>query len=280
MGDSLATQPPSRTDSPASGLSTPKNGPAKKEVKILMLHGYTQSGPLFRAKTRAAEKLLVKALAPAGFVPSLLYPTGPNRLSVQDIPGYEPRETEPSEIESWAWFRKHEATGTYQHVEKGMMRLAEAIVEAKKGIDGNDVEGFIDGVIGFSQGGCMAGMLAAAMEGSHEPAKEHERWVKAVREANGGRPLRFAVIYSGFYATPDDLAWLYKPKVSTPTLHVLGSLDTVVDESRSQGLIERCEEPMVLTHPGGHYVPVSKEWVMPLAGFIKRCLDGADQGKL
>ncbi|KAK4157404.1 serine hydrolase FSH [Chaetomidium leptoderma] len=278
MGDT--TNPPSRTDSPASRSATPK-----KQVRILMLHGYTQSGPLFRAKTRALEKLLAKALAPIGLVPSLLYPTGPNRLSVKDIPGYEPRdgcggasaEDEDNMIDSWAWFRRDEATGRYRFLEEGMRRLAEVVSEARVKVGG---EGFVDGVVGFSQGGCMAGMLASAMEEGREVVvpEEHQGWLRAVREANGGRALKFAVIYSGFYAVPQDLAWLYAPKIKTPTLHFLGSLDTVVCESRSQGLLERCEDPMVLTHPGGHHVPVSKEWVMPLAGFVKKCLEEEGEG--
>ncbi|KAK4124783.1 hypothetical protein N657DRAFT_712068 [Parathielavia appendiculata] len=325
-----SSNPLSRTDSPAqpssTRSSTPRNnattaGTTKQEVRILMLHGYTQSGPLFRAKTRALEKLLAKALAPAGLVPTLLYPTAPNRLSVRDIPGYEPRrsgssieeggdaaeevdyglgqaEEEKEEIDSWAWFRRDEATGSYRFVREGMGRLAEVINASSssascpsgKGDEQSEEAGagekeqqpgFIDGVIGFSQGGCMAGMLASALEegrtGQDLPM-EHTGWVGAVREANGGRPLKFAVVYSGFYAVPGDLAWLYEPKIKTPTLHFLGSLDTVVDESRSRGLVERCEAPVVFTHPGGHYVPVSKEWVMPLAGFIKKCLDGEGQG--
>ncbi|KAK4102305.1 hypothetical protein N658DRAFT_469925 [Parathielavia hyrcaniae] len=296
MSDST-TNPPSRTDSPAqpsstgTPSSTPRNKAAtganpKKEVRILMLHGYTQSGPLYRAKTRALEKLLAKTLASAGLVPALLYPTAPNRLSVRDIPGYEPssrgggragseggdefeggqEEEDETEIDSWAWFRREEATGLYRFVREGMGRLAEKVFA-----------GYIDGVIGFSQGGCVAGMLASALEGGRaekDVPAEHRGWVEAVRQANGGRPLRFAVVYSGFYAVPGDLAWLYEPKISTPTLHFLGSLDTVVDERRSRGLVERCEAPLVLTHPGGHYVPVSKEWVIPLAGFVKKCLDG------
>jgi hypothetical protein len=233
-------------------------------------------------------------------------------LSVRDIPGYEPPssagkdgddggEGESEEMtDSWAWFRKDEASGRYRLVERGMVRLAEAMSGLRGGVDGGggsakgvnedeggasddaaaeleEGEGFVDGVIGFSQGGCMAAMLASAMEESRSTeaasAKEHEGWVKAVRDANRGRPLKFAVIYSGFYAVPDDLAWLYEPKIKTPTLHFLGSLDTVVEESRSRGLVERCEEPLVMVHPGGHYVPVSKEWAMPLAGFIRKCLE-------
>jgi hypothetical protein len=194
---------------------------------------------------------------------------------------------EEEEIDSWAWFRRDEASGRYRFVKEGMGRLAEVMKESGNLNDAarGETEGgegqVVDGVIGFSQGGCMAGMLASVLEdgrAGQDLPEEHAGWVRAVREANGGRPLKFAVIYSGFYAVPGDLAWLYEPKIRTPTLHFLGSLDTVVDESRSQGLVGRCEAPMVLTHPGGHYVPVSKEWVMPLAGFIRKCLEGAGEG--
>ena len=140
----------------------------------------------------------------------------------------------------------------------------------------------IDGVIGFSQGGAMAAMLTAAMEHlSSSPENqfrpvttpEHEGWAKQIRDANKGQPLKFCVSYSGFFALPTELGWLWEPKVKTPTMHFLGSLDTVVEESRSRRLIEACEEPVVVVHPGGHYVPVSKEWVAPLVGFIRGCLE-------
>jgi hypothetical protein len=278
---------------------------------MLSRKGFTQSGPLFRAKTRALEKLLAKALAPAGLVPAMLYPTAPNRLSPRDVPGYQPPPpgtsagavaaageeggngdggADEDEMDAWAWFRRDDASGRYRFLEEGMVRVAEAVRDGVVGEEGgagagtgtwedDGQSGGIDGVIGFSQGGCMAAMLASAMEeGRAVGAPEHERWVSAVRAANGGRPLKFAVIYSGFYAVPEDLAWLYNPPIRTPTLHFLGSLDTVVDESRSQGLVERCQDPVVLTHPGGHYVPISKEWAMPLAGFIKKCVESAGDG--
>lgn len=153
------------------------------------------------------------------------------------------------------------------------MRVAESIRDSVSG--GEEIAG----VIGFSQGGSMAAMLASAMETSRAiPSGPDAGWVEAVREANGGVPLKFAVIYSGFYAPTEDLAWLYEPKIATPTLHFIGGLDTVVDESRSQGLVDRCVDPVVYTHPGGHHVPVSKEWAMPLAGFIRKCV--VDQNRL
>ncbi|KAG4415009.1 hypothetical protein IFR04_011830, partial [Cadophora malorum] len=46
----------------ANGAATPTAGDnGLRKLKILMLHGYTQSGPLFHAKTRALEKLLTKS---------------------------------------------------------------------------------------------------------------------------------------------------------------------------------------------------------------------------
>ncbi|CAK7201554.1 Family of serine hydrolases 3 [Sporothrix eucalyptigena] len=241
--------------------------PPKKDVKILMLHGYTQSGPLFRAKTRALEKLLQKSLAPFHLVPVLFYPTGPNRLRPQDMPGYTPpedgAEAEEEESDSWAWWRRDDATGTYRFFSEGMNRLADTITEA----------GGVDGVLGFSQGGAAAAMLAAALEPGRKVPDAVEgyewSWVERLRAANGGRPLSFAVIYSGFFAPPEALRWLYEPVITTPTLHYIGGLDTVVDETRTQALVDRCVSPATLTHPGGHYVPISKEWVMPLVAFVK-----------
>ncbi|KAI0487518.1 serine hydrolase FSH [Xylaria cf. heliscus] len=271
-----------------SGASIPKG---KKELKILMLHGYTQSGALFSAKTKALNKSLIKALSPAplNLHPTLIFPTAPHRLRPSDIPGYVPPE-DPSQdgdeddLDNWTWFRKDEASGLYRGIEDGMRLIARTIQAA----------GGVDGVIGFSQGGCMAALVAASLETPHHtpsastpsPSSPSSSsagspdwsWVTELRAANGERPLRFCVIYSGFHAPPQGLQWLYEPAVTTPTLHFLGGLDTVVEEKRSRALIERCREPMVLTHPGGHYVPVARDWVMPLAGWLRqRCVEAADE---
>ncbi|KAJ4266480.1 hypothetical protein NW762_004467 [Fusarium torreyae] len=245
-----------------NGVKPNGNG-GKKEVKILMLHGYTQSGPLFRAKTRALEKTIVKLLNPVSLLPVFLYATGPNRLSPEDIPGYQPpEEPQPEDYQpdTWAWWRKDEATGSYRLLDEGMATVGQAI---------RDAEG-IDAVCGFSQGGAMAALVAAALEPERAlPEGKEGNWARGLREANSGNALKFAVVYSGFWANPDSLQFCFEPKIKTSTLHFLGSLDTVVDESRSRALSDRCEDPMVLVHPGGHHVPVNKQWAAPLAGFIK-----------
>ncbi|KAK3396618.1 serine hydrolase-domain-containing protein [Sordaria brevicollis] len=307
---------------PHPNAANAKPKPVKREVKILMLHGYTQSGPLFRAKTRALEKLLAKSFSPLNLVPTLIYPTAPNRLSVSDIPGFVPSSSSPHDsdsggpgsasdtelTDSWAWFRREEATWNYRFINEGFERLAETIravnegavvsdgivTDKKVGEEGVDepkeLRGVVrsevvDGVIGFSQGGAMAAMLTAALEhispNTPRPVTtpSHESWVKELREANKGQPLKFCVSYSGFFALPEELGWMWTPKVKTPTLHFLGSLDTVVEEARSRRLIEACEGAVEVTHPGGHYVPVSKEWVGPLVGFIRGCLKKKEERK-
>ncbi|RYP74031.1 hypothetical protein DL771_003220 [Monosporascus sp. 5C6A] len=298
----------------AAGRAAPDG---KKELKILMLHGRdnpivrnTQSGPLFDIKTRALAKLLTKALSPAPFnvTPRLIFPTGPHRLRARDIPGFssashdgaaeeggEGEEDSDEDSDNWAWWRKDEASGTYAGFEAGMRRVAEAISGA----------GGVDGVCGFSQGGCLAALVAAALEGRNPPAgcpspsspasapeAVDWTWLDDLRAANGGHPLKFCVVYSGFCAPVPGLQWLYggslgdaagdlpeekSGMIATPTLHFIGSLDSVVEEGRSRALIDRCRDPVVVEHPGGHHVPVARDRVMPLVGFLRQIIGG--QGK-
>ncbi|KAI5271655.1 hypothetical protein E4T47_05014 [Aureobasidium subglaciale] len=267
---------------------------SNRKLKILMLHGYTQNGPLFHAKTRALEKNLDKAFPSApkpGFLPSypggveLVYPTAPLKLSVNDIPGHdvEGAKEEEEEPEAYAWWRR-KGDGepfTYAGLEQGFERIAEVIKE----------QGPFDGAIGFSQGGAAAGMLASLLETGRRDAFEKQ-------QANGGmrypesferdtgymtdvvqEPLKFSVSYSGFAAAPNDLyTAFYEPKIQTPVLHFIGSVDTVVEESRSLRLVDACVTgrgveggvARLVYHPGGHFLPSSqKQYVAALVAFIR-----------
>ncbi|KAK3046211.1 hypothetical protein LTS18_013424, partial [Coniosporium uncinatum] len=80
----------------------------------------------------------------------------------------------------------------------------------------------------------------------------------------------------------------YEPKIATPMLHFLGSVDTVVEEKRSLRLVEACVDQggevnkRVVYHPGGHFLPSSqREYVNALIAFIKETTEenGADARK-
>lgn len=138
--------------------------------------------------------------------------------------------------------------------------------------------GGIDGVIGFSQGGCAAGFVASLLEEGREDAFPEHSYPSSFRSLKSDvqqPPLKFAVSYSGFAAPNSLYKHYYTPKLTTPFLHVIGSLDSVVEESRSLALVEACEEgsKRVLYHPGGHFVPIGKEMSGALVGFIRECCE-------
>jgi hypothetical protein len=272
-----------------------------------MLHGYTQSGPVFRAKSGAVAKHIQKFFSQYNV--SFSYPTGPMRLAVSDIPGqttsFATTSTSPAAnsvvdefddntIEAYGWWRRSDAVDPpeYRGLELGMATIADVIRR----------EGPFDGVMGFSQGASAAAMVASVLEGSDRKsaftkhAEESEFGIEYPKSIDGvvwrqdhpsplqrQPPLKFAVCYSGFVAPGPRYAAFYDhPKIKTPILHVIGSLDAVVDESRTRALVDACEgdfeekqrDGRILTHPGGHFLPSQKVYLDAVVGFIKKCLEG------
>ena len=92
----------------------------------------------------------------------------------------------------------------------------------------------IDGVLGFSQGAVLAGLVAALRT---------ER-------------LRFAICISGFPSRADAHRMLTLPgSIDLPSLHVYGEKDTWVSRERTRALADCFVGPRVVSHTGGHYFP-------------------------
>ncbi|KAL5117679.1 hypothetical protein ACEQ8H_004427 [Pleosporales sp. CAS-2024a] len=271
--------------------------PPPRPIKLLMLHGYTQSGPLFHSKTGALRKSLQKAF-PAGC--HFVYPTAPTRLRPADETflgekdgGEEKEEEEEEELDAWAWWRRTDTststststgageTYVYQGLEEGLSAIAGVLRD----------QGPFDGVVGFSQGGAAAGMVASLLEEGRKEAFEarYARGGMRFPEAfeKGHPPLRFAVSYSGFALSAggdtNPYRAFYEPKIKTKMLHFLGMQDVVVDEARSLALVEACEhtgDRFVVYHPGGHFLPsTQKASVNALIAFIKDVLHGEEGAK-
>lgn len=278
-----------------------------RKLKILMLHGFTQSGPLFHAKTRALEKNLEKHFPAApkpGHLPNypggveLHYPTAPIKLSVSDIPGHDvdgaSAANADDDPEAYAWWRRKGDAEPYYY--EGMERGFETVASVLK------EQGPFDGCIGFSQGAAAAGMVASLLEPGRREAFEAAqlkggmRYPDSFTEDTGfvtdvvHPALKFAVSYSGFGASTNALYQaFYEPKIATPMLHFLGSVDTVVEEKRSLRLVDACvtgrgvEDGVarVVYHPGGHFLPSSqKQYVAALVAFIREMVAEPDAGKV
>ncbi|KAJ5475452.1 hypothetical protein N7539_007739 [Penicillium diatomitis] len=249
----------------------PSAASGRPPLRILMLHGYTQSGPLFHAKSRALVKHIQKNFPSHEVVAS--YPTGPLKLRPSDVPGYEPSEgngtNNEDEIEAYGWFRRSNTSDPplYQGLEDGLAAIAKVLSE----------EGPFDGVIGFSQGAAMVGMVAGLLETGRQEAFAHFE-----QHDSGGAS---GIPYPASFAAPD----FQHPRSSlqshtTPVLHVLGSLDAVVEESKSRALIEACAgkpeaDGLVVWHPGGHFLPSQRPYLDAVARFIREQLEKNDGKK-
>ncbi|KAJ6259589.1 hypothetical protein Dda_5227 [Drechslerella dactyloides] len=233
-------------------------------LNILMLHGKTQSGALFYAKTRALEKHLSKICAPTRL--AFHYPTAPHRLYLRDIPDVDPSllQSDDDSDGMYTWWRKDEVTGEYKGIDETWKFLSDYM----------DKNGPFIGAIGFSQGAGLAAILASALEPGRQ-AQKPSNFAAAIASAHP--PLRFAVAYCGFKAPNEEYRWLYEPRIQTPVLNVLGSLDTVVDEKLMKGLVDVCEGNRVLWHPGGHYVVVKKQWLDAVGVFVRDAVNGSGQ---
>jgi dienelactone hydrolase len=110
-----------------------------------------------------------------------------------------------------------------------------------------------DGIFGFSQGAALAGLLTAVQESGSAPPEFR---------------FGFAVMVGGF---PSDLpkhAELFRRKLTTPSIHVIGRSDMIVPRRDSLRLASRFNDPLVLEHPGGHIVPGHHAVAGPIAGFL------------
>ena len=238
-------------------------------MKILMLHGYTQNGPLFHAKTKVLEKHLKKGFPNL----SMIYPTGPLGLRPEDVPGFESSGQKPDEIEAYGWWRRSNTADPpeYAGIETAFDMIADIIAK----------EGPFDGVMGFSQGAALAAMIASLLERpsrreAFKRAKDTSPLAipyPASFERLQQPPLKFLVSYCGFRAPGERYNGFYdEPTIQTPSCHVNGSLDTLVEESRWRTLMEACGgEGMtrLVIHPGGHFVPSGKQYLETVADFIR-----------
>jgi len=233
---------------PSLVLASPS--PTAVAMNLLFLHGYTQSGPLFSAKTKAVQKALTKSFGPNT---TLHFPTGPIKLSPADIPG-DAIPDDAGDLEAYGWWRRATPTSAYIGLPETFFFLSAYL----------DTHGPFDGVVGFSQGAALAAILAAVLEKGRKRPEEF---------TTSHPPLKFAVCYSGFRAPEVYKEW-YEPMIETKLLHIIGSLDTVVDEERSLALAKACVDgdKRTVYHPGGHYLPAQKPLVNALIGFILQCV--------
>ncbi|CAO1628334.1 unnamed protein product [Parajaminaea phylloscopi] len=233
---------------------------AARPLRILAFHGYTSNafilhkrlGSVRRACRNVAEIHSING-------PLLVQPISRSL----DAPEGEDEVTEDTPIEEQprAWWRSTDE-GSYRDIDQTWSLLSEEIAKY----------GQIDGVIGFSQGACLAAIVAAAFEAPDLLPK--------LKVPAGHPPLKFAVAISGFRSRDPDHQPLFKDAekgIKTPVLSILGRADQIVDEERSMTLVHACQNRRVEWHAGGHVVPSQANWRNFLRDFIGTFVNPAEQ---
>lgn len=115
-------------------------------------------------------------------------------------------------------------------------------------------QGPFDGVLGFSQGAALVAMLCSLQERGLEP------------DFN----FRFAVIVAGFRSACQEHQVFYSAPLQIPSMHVFGLEDRVIPDNMSRDLLLTFQEPVVLIHPGGHFIPATAAHRESYQNFLKR----------
>ncbi|OWB57656.1 hypothetical protein B5S28_g3619 [[Candida] boidinii] len=208
---------------------------------ILCLHGFAQNGPTFSAKASGIRKALKKV----GY--QTLFLDAPLDLTPEDLPFEASSLGADSSTETLnyrGWFK----TVPDFDIQPAFDSIKKVYQE----------HGPFVGILGFSQGAGLAGILL-------------NNYDAVVGKEGAIDELKFGILYSNFKVTPEKYQKYYHPKIKIPTLHIMGELDTLVSNDRSMAFYECCEESTatVLKHPGGHYVPNTKEFVKKQVAWVQ-----------
>lgn len=240
-----------------------------KKLKILVLHSNRQTAQTFKNKTvQYLEKKLQSFVELTyGEAPELYQPAG----EADDIIKKNEYSAIPNVGFSRAWWNASDDPKTMVYA--GLERSLEYVDSLFKTND-------FDGIIGFSQGGTLTGIIAALVNDYRKGKPVFP--LKYIAEK-----LRFVAIISGFYCrdtrpefincileeqpvdhfpdseTGEVFVKVRKDLINIPSFHSWGLTDTLVNPWRSEKLSQAFDESkQVHVHPSGHFVKAIKYWPM------------------
>ncbi|KAL8784390.1 MAG: hypothetical protein Q9213_003990 [Squamulea squamosa] len=251
-------------------------------MKILALHGYTQSGTSFQRKIQRLKYHLEENFRDVDFC----FPTGPIRLrpseKAQALGSQQhgadanaeafnsTDRPDPDDIDAYAWHTLHNVQDPPPGYELSLDVLADVLRS----------EGPFDGVLAFSQGTILAVMIASLLEGS--PRREafvrfQQEYPEAFPYPESYKylhhpPLKFGITYGALMGVGKKYSWLYeKPLIHTPFLHFRGLYDPVVSVKMAQN-VENAriggDKAIRIVHQGAHNVCVGAEYLDAVTDFI------------
>ncbi|XP_043574102.1 esterase OVCA2 isoform X2 [Chiloscyllium plagiosum] len=218
-------------------------------LRLLCVHGYRQDGRIFRERTGSLRKALRKR-AELLYVSSPLRVPPPLGTTAQPPAAAGDGESLQEDGRGW-WFSNpvEDSFNALDHVEtcKGLEESLETISKAMAEL------GPFDGIMGFSQGAALVAMVCALKQ-KGDPRFQFD----------------FAILVAGFKSRCKLHEHFYQEPIAIPSLHVFGDTDRVIPGELSQDLSKSFVDPVILTHTGGHFVPVSAPQKLVYSEFLER----------
>ncbi|KAI0338381.1 FSH1-domain-containing protein [Trametopsis cervina] len=212
--------------------------------KVLMLHGYAQSGTILQKRMGAIRKAIKGVELVFVDAPHVLSPADMAATfnTPEDLGAAEAGETDPA-LQPRAWWKTDAQKKQTFGVEQSFELLRDILSKDH-----------YDGVFGFSQGASMAAWLAALLE-------RPETFPPFLIDGKPPHPpFSFCVAVAGFKPTSPLSESIIGESYSTHTLHVLGRNDVIVVEERAKTLLDVSSNKRVEYHDGGHFVPSKANW--------------------
>ncbi|DBA87420.1 TPA: hypothetical protein ACH3X1_004466 [Trebouxia sp. C0004] len=195
-----------------------------RKLRVLALHSFRTSGKTFALQmNRAGLDKALQDLLDIVYVDAPNAASGPIPEDVKpyfDGPYYEWWNAEKDEERDRVTYRGWDTS-------KGFL---EKIVQE---------QGPFDGIMGFSQGGACASTVAALQ--------------RLGVMLQGAAPLKFAIFFAGALIRDRNLSYIYKEKVTLPSVHIIGDKDYVKEWSEFQ--LTKWQDPILIRHPRGHVIP-------------------------
>jgi len=213
-----------------------------RKLKILCLHGFYQSGPIFNKKTGSFRKYFAK-------LADFEYITAPHAVDPSLMSGGDEPE---GPVYTW-WHLQSDVPwrnlDVYRDIEKSIDAVKKAIIE----------QGPYDGILGFSMGGVFVSILTA-LAAAGDPVLS---------------TLNFAIIVSAYKPTATAYAQYFKSEISEwklpfPILLLYGASDTLVLPDDTMSLVNFFPNASVFQHKGGHFVPTDAESKKVIKVFLEQ----------
>ncbi|KAJ2555795.1 Family of serine hydrolases 3 [Coemansia sp. RSA 1933] len=222
--------------------------------KILCLHGFGESGELFKIRSRNFRRIVEDHA-------ELVYLDGHLdianlHLTAADLDRDNSIHTDFTNL-AWWWARKSKTT-EYRGMEKAFLQIGKVLNE----------QGPFDGILAFSQGACLGIIISALLDG-----RSRDGGSEFGIEVNHP-PIKFMVLAGAFLINDPGYQFLYSKKLNIPSFHMSGEYDTVISRSEAHAANNVFVDPVVFDFVGGHYIPQTPQCNRAMAEFVAPFIPG------